>query len=160
MIDADHLRLRVALDDLYAAYVDALDDGPLEAWPAMFTEDCQYKVVSRENWDRGLPLAAMLCESRDALEDRVRTLRETQVYAPRMLRHVVSTPRIRGWDADDLVVEANYAVFQSMADDETSVFNVGRYHDRIVEDEGTLRFREKVCVFDSVLVPTSLVFPL
>jgi anthranilate 1,2-dioxygenase small subunit len=157
------LHLRVEVEDLYAAYVDALDEGPLEAWPALFTEDCLYKVVSRENWERGLPLAAMLCESRGALEDRVQALRETQMYAPRRLRHLVGPLRLRPVDGggdDDVTVETNYAVFQTLIDDETRVFNVGRYHDRIVRNDGTMRFREKVCVFDSVLVPTSLVFPV
>jgi hypothetical protein len=40
------------------------------------------------------------------------------------------------------------------------VFLVGRLYDRAVDDNGTLRFAERVCVADSTVVPTSLIFPL
>jgi len=36
----------------------------------------------------------------------------------------------------------------------------GRLYDRVVEDEGALRFAEHFCVPDARLVPTSLVFPI
>jgi 3-phenylpropionate/cinnamic acid dioxygenase small subunit len=55
--------LRAEIQDLYDAYAEALDDGELERWPALFTEKCLYEVVPRENFDRGLPLAVILCES-------------------------------------------------------------------------------------------------
>ena len=45
-------------------------------------------------------------------------------------------------------------------DDLTRVFNVGRYLDRLVRDQGQLKFAEKHCVYDSVLVPNSLIYPL
>jgi salicylate 5-hydroxylase small subunit len=58
-------------------------------------------------------------------------------------------------------VEAPYAVFETLPDEQTRVFSVGRYADRVVRDtEGTLRFADKVCIYDSVLIPTSLVYPL
>jgi salicylate 5-hydroxylase small subunit len=40
------------------------------------------------------------------------------------------------------------------------VFNVGRYLDRIVREDGVLKFAEKHCVFDSLLVPNSIVIPI
>ena len=44
--------------------------------------------------------------------------------------------------------------------DRYMVFNAGRYHDRVVRDNGTLKFQERLCVYDSVLVPGSLVMPI
>ena len=43
--------------DLFAHYVDILDEGPLEVWPTFFTEHATYKIVARENQIRDLPLA-------------------------------------------------------------------------------------------------------
>jgi len=40
------------------------------------------------------------------------------------------------------------------------VFLCGRFYDRVVEDGGALRFAERICVTDSTLVPTSLIFPI
>jgi hypothetical protein len=42
----------------------------------------------------------------------------------------------------------------------TRVFNVGQYLDRIVREDGRLKFAEKHCVFGSLLVPNSLIYPL
>jgi 3-phenylpropionate/cinnamic acid dioxygenase small subunit len=39
--------LRARLADLYCAYDDALNDGALERWPALFTEACIYKARAR-----------------------------------------------------------------------------------------------------------------
>lgn len=151
---------RLEIEDLYAAYVECLDDGELERWPEFFTDDCLYKIIPRDNFERGLPLALMLCESKGMLQDRVEALRRTSVYAPRALRHLVSSIRIKGSDGTVIHVHANYAVFQTLADEPTQVFNVGRYLDQLVRVGGQLKFKEKLCVFDSVVVPGSLIYPL
>jgi len=156
----DLRELRFEIDDLYAEYVECLDDGDLERWPELFTNDCLYKIMPRENFERGLPLALMLCESKGMLQDRVEALRRASVHAPRALRHLVSNIRIREQDPDGIRVQANYAVLQTLNDEPTQVFNAGRYVDRLVRDAGRLKFKEKLCVFDSIVVPGSLVYPL
>ena len=75
--------LRFELEDLYTRYAAALDDGPLESWPELFTGDCLYLVIPRDNHDQGLPLAIMRCESRAMLMDRVHAVRETIMHEPR-----------------------------------------------------------------------------
>jgi 3-phenylpropionate/cinnamic acid dioxygenase small subunit len=152
--------LRSILAELYAEYQGCLNEERFEEWPDFFTEHCLYKIVPRENFERGLPLATWLCESRGYLLDRVTAIRKTSVYAPRAIRRLVSGIRLRGWQGDALAVRADYAAFETLLDDVTRVFNVGVYHDRIVFDSGRPRFKEKICVFDSVLVPNSLIFPL
>ena len=151
--------LRAELQDLYDDYAEALDDGELERWPGLFTEKCRYEVVPRENFERGLPLALILCESRGMLEDRVAALRRTSMYAPRAVRHLTSHLRASP-EADGYRVRANYAVLQTRVDALTEILSAGRCLDLVVRDEGRLRFREKRVVFDSVLVPNSLVYPI
>jgi len=152
--------LRAELQDLYDDYAETLDDGELERWPGLFTEKCRYEVVPRENFERGLPLALILCESRGMLEDRVAALRRTSMYVPRSVRHLLSHLRASADDDGSLRVRANYAVLQTRVDALTEILSAGRYLDVVVRDEGRLRFREKRVVFDSVLVPNSLVYPL
>ncbi len=151
--------LRAEIQDLYDAYAEALDDGELERWPELFTEKCRYEVVPRENFERGLPLALILCESRGMLEDRIAALRRTSMYVSRSVRHLTSHIRVAA-DDDGFRVRANYAVFQTRVDALTEILSAGRYLDLVVRDEGRLRFREKRVIFDSVLVPNSLVYPL
>jgi 3-phenylpropionate/cinnamic acid dioxygenase small subunit len=154
------LAVRYEIEELFAEYTTALDAVDLERWPEFFTEPCFYEIIPRENYDRGLPLAIMRCESQGMLRDRVVAIRETMMYEPRYLRHMLSGIRVTGLTTDGMTVEANYAVFETLIDDLTRIFNVGRYLDRIVREEGRLKFAEKHCVFDSVLVPNSLIYPI
>ena len=152
--------LRLELEGLYAGYVACIDNDELELFPEFFCERCVYKIQPRTNFERGLPLATWLSESRGMLKDRVTAIRQLSTYGPRYLRHVVSAVRVLGWDGDALRCEANYAVFETLPDELTRVFQVGRYLDRVVVDEGRLRFAEKLCVFDSELIPNTLVYPI
>ncbi|HUB95669.1 MAG TPA: aromatic-ring-hydroxylating dioxygenase subunit beta [Stellaceae bacterium] len=152
--------LRLELEALYADYTGCLDEERFEDWPGFFADPCLYKIVPRENFERGLPLATWLCESKGYLLDRVQAIRKTSVYAPRRVRRIVSGIRIIGWSGDVLEARASYAAFETLIDELTRVFNVGQYHDKIVVDGGALKFREKICVFDSLLVPNSLIYPL
>jgi salicylate 5-hydroxylase small subunit len=154
------IELRLEVEELLHAYGAVLDDGNLDAWPEFFTEDCFYQVIPRDNHERGLPLALIRCESKGMLKDRVYAIRETMMYEPRYLRHLISGIRVTGEDARGMTVEANYAVFETPLNDLTRVFNVGRYIDRIVREYGRLKFAEKHCVFDSLLVPNSIIFPV
>jgi 3-phenylpropionate/cinnamic acid dioxygenase small subunit len=154
------LELRARLADLYCAYSDALDDGELERWPDFFAQDCVYKVIPRENFERELPIALIYCESRDMLVDRVVALRETALYVPRLVRHLTSNIRLRAIEPSGLRLTANFALFQSMADQRSELFLCGRYHDKVVEENGGLCFAERICVYDSTVVPTSLVYPV
>lgn len=152
--------LRLELEEFYADYVACLDEDRLEAWPDLFTDICLYKILPRENFDRGLPLATWLCESKGMLQDRVVAIRQTSMYAPRYVRHFVSGIRIGGWQDGVLAVQANYLVLETVADELTRVFNAGRYHDKLVVDDERLKLKEKLCVFDSILVPNSMIYPL
>ncbi len=154
------IELRLEIEDLLQAYAATLDDGDLDKWPDFFTDPCFYQIIPRENYDRGLPLAVMRCESKGMLNDRVFAIQDTMMYEPRYLRHLVSSARITEQDDQGIRVESNYAVFETPANEPTRVFNVGRYLDRIVRDNGDLKFAEKFCVFDSLLVPNSIIFPI
>jgi 3-phenylpropionate/cinnamic acid dioxygenase small subunit len=158
-IDAP-IELRARLADLYCAYADILDEGALERWPDFFIEECLYKVIPRENFEQGLPIALIFCESRNMLVDRVVALRETALYVPRIVRHLTSNIRLRTIEAQGLRLTANFALYQTMTDQPSDLFLCGRYHDRVVEDGGNLRFAERICVYDSTIVPTSLVYPV
>ncbi len=152
--------LRFELEDLYADYARLLDDGPLEAWPDLFTADSLYLVIPRENHDAGLPLAVMRCESRGMLRDRVRAVRETIMFEPRYLRHHITQIRPET-PGPEMRVTANYTVVEVLQDELPRILSVGRYLDLVVRDtDGHLRFAEKRVVYDSVLVPNTIVYPL
>ena len=154
------VQLRLELESLYTEYSACLDEERFEEWPEFFTDPCLYKVMPRDNFERGLPLATWLCESKGYLADRVVAIRRTAVYAPRYVRRMVSGIRVVGRSGDTLEVRANYLALETLQDELTRILNAGQYRDRVVVDQGRLKFREKLCVFDSLLIPNSLIYPL
>jgi 3-phenylpropionate/cinnamic acid dioxygenase small subunit len=154
------MQLRLEVDALYARYVDALDEGPISKWPTLFLSEGSYKAVTRENVDRGWPLALMLCESRAAIEDRVYAIENLALTIPRRVRHIVSGLVIAE-DGDRLNVSANFAVFETLEGNSTTCFAAGRYHDVLARDgEGELKFLHKTSIADAALINNSLVIPL
>ena len=158
--DLSAMELQFEVERLLYEYVQTLDDGHLERWPVFFTEECTYQVIARDNFDRGLPLALIRCESRDMLHDRVTALQQANVYGPRYLRHLVSNPRVVERHEESVLVQSNFAVLRTMLDEPTKIFLAGRYLDRIVVDSGVLRFSEKRCIYDTLLIPNSVTYPV
>jgi salicylate 5-hydroxylase small subunit len=145
---------------LYADYASAVDSGDWSLWPGFFTEQCSYRLQPRENHDRGLPLATLSFESRAMLEDRVYGIRETLFHDPYYQRHVVGLPRVLKVDAQGIHSEANYAVFRTKLDQPSTVFNVGRYLDVVVRTDAGLKFASRQVIYDSELIPNSIIYPL
>ena len=152
--------LRTRLADLYADYENTLNEGALERWPDLFSTDCVYKILPKENQDAGFPVAVIYCESRAMLADRVVALRQTALYAPRTMRVITSGITLRRFADDGLYLTASFVMFQTMQDQPSEVFLCGAYQDRVIDDAGALRFAERLCIYDSTIVPVSLVYPI
>ncbi|MEJ8849841.1 aromatic-ring-hydroxylating dioxygenase subunit beta [Variovorax rhizosphaerae] len=148
------------LSQLYASYASALSAGEWDAWPEFFTEDCSYRLQPRENFERGFPLATLSFESKGMLKDRVYGIRETLFHDPYYQRHVVGAPLVRKAQADRFECEANYAVFRTKLSELSSVFNVGRYIDVVVRTEAGLRFSSRQVIYDSEMIPNSIIYPI
>lgn len=148
------------LTRLYADYAAVLDAGQWDKWPDFFTDECSYRLQPRENHERGFPLATMSFESKGMLKDRVYGISETIFHDPYYQRHVVGVPRILATDGDRIESEANYAVFRTKANELTTVFNVGRYLDRVRRTPDGLKFESRLCIFDSEMIPNSIIYPI
>ena len=154
------LELFFQLQALYTDYALAVDSGHWDAWPEFFTDECEYKLQPRENHERGFPLSTLSFESKGMLMDRAYAIRETLFHDPYYQRHVVGTPVVREVRDGVIHSEANYAVFRTKLDKESTVFNVGRYIDTIVQTPDGLKFAERICVYDSEMIPNSIIYPI
>ncbi|HET7867342.1 MAG TPA: aromatic-ring-hydroxylating dioxygenase subunit beta [Burkholderiaceae bacterium] len=150
----------LALTQLYADYASAVDSGHWDLWPEFFTDDCIYRLQPRENHERGFPLSTLSFTSKGMLRDRVYGIKETLFHDPYYQRHVVGTPVVRRADRDRFVCEANYAVFRTKLSDATTVFNVGRYLDTVLRTPGGLKFASRECIYDSEMIPNSIIYPI
>ena len=59
-----------------------------------------------------------------------------------------------------LVCEANYAVFRTKLSQPSTVFNVGRYLDVVVRTPDGLKFSERQAIYDTEMVPNSIIYPI
>jgi salicylate 5-hydroxylase small subunit len=150
----------LALVQLYADYASAVDSGQWDLWPEFFTDDCVYRLQPRENHERGFPLATLAFTSKGMLKDRVYGIRETLFHDPYYQRHVTGTPVIREVLAEGFRCEANYAVFRTKLSEPSTVFNVGRYLDTVVRTPAGLKFRSRECIYDSEMIPNSIIYPI
>ncbi len=148
------------LNKLYADYVAAVDAKDWTAWAELFVEDCEYKVQPRENFERGFKLSTLWLLSKNMLKDRAYGIKETLFHDPYYQRHVVGAPRILSFENGVIESEANYAVFRTKYDGESTVFNVGRYLDKVIATEDGLKFKSRFCIYDSEMIPNSIIYPI
>ena len=69
-------------------------------------------------------------------------------------------PVVRRVEDGRIHAEANYAVFRTKLDKASTVFNVGRYIDTIVQTPEGLKFAERLCVYDSEMIPNAIIYPI
>jgi 3-phenylpropionate/cinnamic acid dioxygenase small subunit len=150
---------RDALRDFYDEYYTVLDDLRLDEWPALFTEDCVYRVIPRENYEARYILSTIYAESRGMLVDRVMGMTRTQMYAPRYYRRFPGPLRIVSRDADSVRSRHNLLVVQTLIDKKSEIVLSAVCHDMLVPDGERNRLRERIVVFDSEMIPNSLIYP-
>jgi anthranilate 1,2-dioxygenase small subunit len=152
--------VRNAVADLLAEYGMALDQDRLEDWASLFTDDCDYRVISRENEEQNLPNVMIWCDNRAMLLDRIESYRHVNEYNLHWDRHVIGLPRHFGQVDGLWQVEASYSAFQTNLEGATRLFSVGRYRMGLLMVSGFARIRSAVVVADTGLIPTLLATPL
>jgi salicylate 5-hydroxylase small subunit len=149
-----------SLVNLYASYAACVDKGLFDEWPAFFDDDCRYRVVSRENYDRNFPLSLIDLQGVGMLRDRVYAIQSTLFHAPYYQRHIVGIPLVTDHQGDVVTSEANYLVIRTKRDEPGEIFNAGRYVDRVRLGADGAKLIERTCVYDTDLIPNSVIYPI
>lgn len=150
----------VALTQLQAQAARLADAGRWVEWAELFTDDGLYLLQPRENFDRGFPLATMRFESKGMLLDRAYAVTETIFHDPYYQRHVVGLPFVLQAEQGRIQCETHYAVFRTKLNQESTVFNVGRYLDEVVHTPQGWKFAVRRAVYDSEMIPNSIIYPI
>lgn len=154
-----HLGLAEARS-LLATYTYVLDEGPLADWPALFTENCLYRITTRQNEERNMPLSIMLCDNHAMLYDRVEAVEKANIFEPHYYRHVLSDSRLLRTTPDSIWVETSFMCVRTMLDGRMTLFAAGKYVDEIVAAADRCLFRSKTIVLDASQVDTLIAKPL
>lgn len=166
-VDAAHplpptpdLMLWLEINDLQQRYIDAIDNDRLEVWPAFFTEDASYTIVSRENHDRGLPAPILKCRNQAMMRDRVVALRNANIYEPHRYRHATGGLVIADQQGDTIRTRMSYIVTWTGQAGDSIVYQTGCYHDVVVKTPEGWRYKERTVVYDTSRVQTLLATPI
>jgi anthranilate 1,2-dioxygenase small subunit len=150
---------RQEIEEFLIDYAAAIDDGTLDRWPDFFGDPCLYKIVSKENFDSDLPLALVLCDSPGMIRDRCDAFANLNVYGPRTWRHLTGQLRINAV-GDTIEARSNYVIFETLSGQDTHILCAGEYRDVLVHQDGALKFRERICIYDTTMIPNSIVMPI
>jgi len=152
--------LRDRVETLYADYGHCIDDGEIERWPEHFTEGGFYQVITRESYQEDRPIGIMHCEGQGMMRDRVRAMREANIFEPHRYTHVTERPRFAGREGARVEGRANFFVTRTMQSGEMTLFACGKYLDVIEIGVATPRFVSRRVVLESRRVDVLLVYPL
>lgn len=151
---------REALTALMADYAMAIDEDRLEDWVELFTEDCDYRVVTRENVEQDLPNVLMWCDNKDMLRDRIDAYRHVNEYNLHYDRHVLGPIRIVETKGGLWSFDLSYSLFQTTLEGESRLFSVGRYRVEARLENGVARLKTVCAIADTGLVSTLLATPI
>jgi anthranilate 1,2-dioxygenase small subunit len=151
---------RAALSDLMAEYGAAIDEDRLEDWVELFEEACDYRIVTRENVEQGLPNVLMWCDNKNMLRDRVESYRNVNLYNLHYDRHVIGPLRFLGETDGVCSFEASYGLFQTDLEGSSRLFSVGRYRVEARVEGNLAKLKSVTVVADTGLVPSLLATPI
>src|SRR3977135_319738 len=151
---------QLEVQDLNARYVEAIDEGRFEYRADCFTAHCKYRTTTAENVEQGRPLSIIYATSRAMLRDRVKALREANVYEAQRYRHVLGPSRLEPAEGGSIGARTNFMVARVMHTGDTALFATGRYLARVVLAGGAALFAEKTVILDSPQIDTLLAIPL
>lgn len=157
--------------DLLARYVRVVDDpARIDEWPELFADEAEYLVVTRENEERGLPIAIIRDDCKDRILDRVTIIKEFWGAGHRVedrhfnaawTRHVVGPTWVELAEDGRALLGANLMVWSSTrVDAEPRILAVGEYRDVIEVTAGVAKFRSKRVILDTPVLQDAFVYPL
>lgn len=152
--------LRWLVEEFNYEYAAVMDRCEIAKWPTFFTEDGVYRLIARDNADSSLPLSLMSCDGMGMLKDRAYAIENTEMFAPRYIHHQISQVRVTGYENEIISAEAAYVVMETLIDEPTRVLQCGRYFDKFVRRGEGLALKERRCIYDTLIVPTCVVYPV
>jgi len=151
---------RRRIEDFLLDCAWAIDENDLEAWPDFFAADGRYRITTRDNEERGLPVGIMLCEGRGMMEDRVLALRTANIFEPHRYRHILGRPRLREAEGRLVRSDSSFIVMRTMQDGRMDLFAAGNYRDLLRVEDGRVMFQERAAVLESRRVDVLIVIPI
>ncbi len=142
---------RAEVEDFLYHEAGLLDDWRLTEWLELYTEDARYLVPSTDLPANASPDDNLfyIADDRFRLEQRVARLMKKSGHSeqPRSkTRHLVTNVRVTSREGAAVSVTSAFVVYRTK-DGVTDLY-VGKAQHELVEADGRLRIRQKLCALD------------
>lgn len=156
-------------DEAYAECVrflyheaEALDDGRLNDWLALLTEDIDYRIPTRITRERTARLSGFsdasffMIEDRGSLVTRVRRFETAFAFSedpPTRTRRIIGNVRTEaGPRADEIGVKSNFILFRTK-NDQPSQLLAGERHDVLRRVGSALLLAKRLVLLEHTVLP-------
>lgn len=154
------------IDDLQFKYINSLDTRDMHSWLKTFSEisDTSYICKTAEGVSADLPIALMLDDCHNRIEDRVTFVTKiwAGTYQEYQTRHIVQRIECNKASSSDCYdVKSNFIISYTPSDTgKSEILTTGIYLDQVIIDKGKAQFRAKQVITDTPILPRYIVFPL
>lgn len=151
------------IEQLNRDYISALDALDMSAWLDCFNKKGQYIFIAEENFRRNLPIAFMLDDCYERLQDRVTQVVDIQADSTEhyQTRHFTQLMSVSALDNGQYQAEFNYSIYYTQRDtNQTGTLCVGRYMDVIEISGNVVKFIERKAVTDTNVLPRYVAYPV
>ncbi|MEO1889055.1 MAG: aromatic-ring-hydroxylating dioxygenase subunit beta [Cycloclasticus sp.] len=152
-----------AVENLNRDYISALDTMDMAGWLSCFNQQGSYTFIAEENVRRGLPIAFMLDDCYERLQDRVTQVVDIQIDSTEhyQTRHFTQLMSITEQEKGVIQASFNFSVYYTQKDtNHTKILCVGRYEDTIMIEEGKAQFKHRKAITDTNVLPRYIAYPV
>ncbi|MGB1742540.1 MAG: aromatic-ring-hydroxylating dioxygenase subunit beta [Cycloclasticus sp.] len=152
-----------SIENLNRDYICALDKLDMNKWLACFNKQGTYTLISNENERNGLPIAFMLDDCYERLQDRVTQVVDIQEDSTEhyQTRHMTQLTNITDLGDNRYKVDFNFTTFYTQdLIEKTDLLGAGRYEDIILVENGKASFIQRKAVLDTNVLPRYVAYPI
>ena len=150
------------VEQLIYNWARTIDEDRVEQITDFMQESGRYRVKSRFNHDRELPLAVIDCKGVAQLRDRILSMRNANIYQPHHYRHMISCIQILSEPEPNVFeVRSNFLITRTMdLSGDMKIFASGQTQDLISFQSSAPQFKDRLFLYDSRVVETLMIIPL
>jgi len=151
-----------SIENLNRDYICSLDKLDMNKWLACFNKEGTYKLISNENETNGFPIAFMLDDKYERLQDRVTQVTVIQEDSTEhyQTRHMTQLTSIENLGNNRYQANYNFCVFYTQNLIETTeILCAGRYEDIVLVENGA-SFIQRKAVIDTNVLPRYMAYPV
>jgi 3-phenylpropionate/cinnamic acid dioxygenase small subunit len=135
-----------------------LDDFDVAAFVEEFTEDGSYRLMTRQNFERGLRIH-VIDDDKDRLKYRRDLILKYWQYEKFHSTRVLSSPLVSFPDRDRAESRCNFVVYQTSAEGIAQLNLVGLFQDRLVFENGRWRIKDRFAILENSLPEEAVIVP-